>query len=290
VKLKIGFLKTKSLPRKKEEPMNLNLEGKVVIVTGAARGIGRATALAFCREGAKVVIDDIDLEAAIPVEEEAKSSGAQAIAIKADVTKPDEVKQMVKETLDKLGRIDILVNNAGILYMKGKRWPEVKSFQESTEEDWAGFINITLYGVLNCSKAVLEIMLSQKSGNIINIGSYASNAPRGSRANTYSAGKGGIISFTRNLAYEVGPSGIRVNCISPGITRTTRMEAIEAGEATDEESANFHQDMAGAVQRTPMRRIGTPQDLANAVVFLASDASSYVTGQTLHVNGGLYMS
>jgi NAD(P)-dependent dehydrogenase (short-subunit alcohol dehydrogenase family) len=265
--------------------VNLNLEGKVVIVTGAARGIGRATALTFCQEGAKVVIDDIDLEAAKLVEEEAKASGAQALAIKADVTKPDEVKQMVKETLDKFGRIDILINNAGILYIKGKRSPEVKSFQESTEEEWPEQINITLYGVLNCSQAVLETMLSQKSGNIINIGSYAANLPRGPRASTYSAGKGGIISFTRNLAYELGPSGIRVNCISPGMTRTTGMEAIEAGEAIDPQS-----DMEARAKQPILDRPGTPQELANAVVFLASDASSYVTGQTLHVNGGLYMS
>ena len=268
--------------------MNLNLEGKVAIVTGAARGIGRAIAHTLSKEGANVVIDDIDLEAAKLVEDQAKALGVQAIAIKADVTKVDEVRQMVKETLDKFGRIDILVNNAGILYIKGKP-VALKLFADSTEDDWPGFINVTLYGVLNCSKAVLETMLSQKSGNIINIASYAGRAPRGMRTTIYGAGKGGIIAFTKNLAYELGPSGIRVNCVSPGSIRTSRIDAIESGAETHPELLKFWEDIQAAIKRMPLGRIGIPQEVANVVVFLASDASSYITGQTLSVNAGLFM-
>jgi NAD(P)-dependent dehydrogenase (short-subunit alcohol dehydrogenase family) len=268
--------------------MNLNLEGKVVIVTGAARGIGRATALTFCREGARVVIDDIDLEAAKLAEEEARASGAQAVAIRADVTKPDEVRQMVRETLNRFGRIDILVNNAGIWYVNGQP-VEHRLFEQSTEDYWRGELAITLYGVLNCTKAVLETMLGQKSGSIINIASDAAQGPQRPRITIYGAGKGGIMAFSKNLAYELGPSGIRVNCIAPGLIKTSRAQLMESGAETSPEAVKFWQNNLTAVEQMPLRRMGMPQEIANAVVFVASDAGSYITGQTITVNGGHFM-
>ena len=268
--------------------MNLNLEGKVAIVTGAARGIGKATALTLCKEGAKVVIDDIDLEEAKKAEEEAKSLGAQAVAIEADVTKMNEVRQMVKETIDKFGRIDILVNNVGILYINGQL-VENRIFAETTENDWPALVNVTLGGVLNCSKAVLDTMLSQKSGSIINVSSDAATGPQIERISVYGAGKGGIIAFTKSLACELGPSGIRVNCVSPGSIRTTRISLIEAGGEGRPEVLKFFQDREAALKRMPLRRFGAPEEVANLVAFLASDAASYITGQTLSINGGRFM-
>jgi NAD(P)-dependent dehydrogenase (short-subunit alcohol dehydrogenase family) len=268
----------------KEVKVDLNLGGKVAIVTGAARGMGLATALTFAREGANVVIDDIDLEAAKLVEEGAKALGAQAIAVRADVTKPDEVRQMVNETLAKFGRLDILVNNAGILYIDGKP-ADRKFFKDTSEDEWPAEIDVTLYGVLNCARAAVEPMLRQKSGSIINI---ASDAGRGAmpRGTVYGAGKGGTIAFTRHLALELGPSGIRVNCVSPGVIKTTRIEAIESGAKLSPEAAEAHKVLEQLAQKSPLGRIGNPQEIANVVVFLASDASSYVTGQTISVNGG----
>lgn len=268
--------------------MNLNLEGKVGIVTGSARGIGRAIALALAGEGVKVVIDDIDLEAAKLVEEQAIKSGGEAMAIRADVTKPDEVSQMVRTTLNRFNKIDILVNNVGILYVEGKP-VAYELFTNSTEDDWRAILDVTLSGVLNCSKAVLEAMLKQKSGNIINIASDVPKGPQRNCISIYSAGKGGIISFTKNLAFELGPSGIRVNCVSPGKIRTTRMEMIETEAEKRPEVIKFVEVTNELLKRQPISRVGNPQDIANMVIFLASDVSSYITGQTFHVNGGRFM-
>jgi NAD(P)-dependent dehydrogenase (short-subunit alcohol dehydrogenase family) len=269
--------------------MDLTLAGKTAIVTGSARGIGRATAHTLAAEGVSVVIDDIDLEAARLVEAEIKAAGCQAVAVRADVTKPEEIKSLVQQALDTFGRIDILVNNAGIWYVDG-RPIEHRLFINATEDYWMGELGTTLLGVLNCSRAVLETMLEQKSGSIVNIASDAARAPRGNRTTAYGAGKGGIIAFTRNLAMELGHSGIRVNCVSPGLIRTSqRAGAIESGEETREEVLKFWEDAQAMMARAPIPRIGDPQDIANAVTFLVSDAASYITGQTLSVNGGTFM-
>ena len=269
--------------------MDLDLKRKVAIVTGAARGIGQAIALTFAQEGSSVVISDIDLGGANVVAEEAKKLGGQAIAVRADVTKFDEMRRMVSETLGKFGRLDILVNNAGILYTEGKPISR-KSFKDFTEEeDLSGELNVTLYGVLNCTRAVLPSMVNQKGGGIINIVSDAARKAGASGATLYSAGKGGIIAFSRNLAFELGPFGIRVNCVSPGYIRTTRVEAIESGDEKSPETVKYSQAIEPLLKQNPLGRIGTPQDIANIVVFLASSASSHITGQTISVNGGSFM-
>ena len=267
--------------------MELNLEEKVVIVTGAGRGIGRAIALTFAREKSRVIIDDVDLGAAKIVEEEAKALGVQAMAIGVNVTKPDEVARMIEETLGKFARLDILINNAGILYNESK--PATRPlFYESRGEDWVRQLNITVYGVMNCTRAALETMMSQKKGCIINIVSDAGRTS-GSRLAVYGAGNGGIIALSRHLAYELGPFGIRVNCVSPGIIGTTRAEMSKSGQLVNPEAVKFAQELETLAKGAPLGRLGSPQDVANAVVFLASDVSSYITGQTLSVNGGFIM-
>jgi NAD(P)-dependent dehydrogenase (short-subunit alcohol dehydrogenase family) len=205
------------------------------------------------------------------------------------VTQRDEVREMVKETLAKFGKLDILVNNAGVAYVGEGKMVIRKLFLESTEEDWPREINVTLYGTLNCTKAAIEPMIKQKSGNIVNIVSDAgrNHSPH---ASIYGAGKGGIIALSRNLAYELGPLGIRVNCVSPGVIKTTRIESVESGAMKDPEGIKNVRELETAVKlTTPARRIGLPQDVANAVAFLASDVSSYIVGQTLSVNGGRLM-
>lgn len=268
--------------------MKLGLENKVVVVTGGAHGIGRAIALAFAEERANMIIDDIDISAANIVAEEAKSLGSQAVAIEADVSKTDEVERMVTNTLDIFGRLDILINNAGILYLEGK--PIVrKQFYESVMDDWQKEVNLIFYGMLYCTSAVLKPMLNQKSGTIINIVSDGARRGGGSGATIYSGAKGGVISFSKTLAQELGDYGIRVNCVSPGLIRATRAEIIEAGLEKSQEAVRYFEELKSILEEVPLGRIGSPQDVANVVVFLASEASSYVTGQTVSVNGGWIM-
>jgi NAD(P)-dependent dehydrogenase (short-subunit alcohol dehydrogenase family) len=268
--------------------MELNLAGKVAIVTGAARGIGKATALCLGKEGAKVVIDDIDLAAAKQVEAEAVETGIEAMAVEADVTRFDEARKMVSATLERFGRIDILVNNAGIWYRDGQP-VDHRLFKDTTEDDWRGEIDVTLFGVLHCTRAVVDTMLAQQSGSIVNISSDAARGPQIDRISLYGAGKGGIIAFSKNLAWELGPQGIRVNCIAPGTIKSTRLQAIEAGLETREDGLKFAKERMDSVQITPLRRIGTTQEVANLVAFLASDVSGFITGQTYSINGGRYM-
>ena len=269
--------------------MDLNLEGRVVVVTGAARGIGRAIALAFAKEKAHVVVTDIDLELANQVADKARTMGANAIALELDVTSIEQAGETVQKVLADFGKLDILINNAGVAYLPGDDTVVRNLFHESSEDDWPAEINVTLFGVMNCTRKAIEPMIKQKSGTVINIVSDAGRH-HSPRVSIYSAGKGGIIALSGNLAYELGPHGIRVNCVSPGIIKTTRMERIEAGEYIDPEAVkNVRKLEALAKETTPVGRMGTPQDVANVVVFLASDVSSYIVGQTISVNGGRLM-
>ncbi len=270
--------------------MDLKLKGKVAVITGAARGIGKATALTLAGEGSDVVVSDLDFQEARVVADIALSLGVGSLAVKTDVTNPDEIRAMVAQTIERFGKIDILVNNAGIVYVDGDPTTR-KLFQDFGEdEDFSPELNIILNGTIRCTRAVLRSMLKQGSGAIVNIVSEAGVTAGLPGSTMYSAGKGGVIAFSRSLAVELAPAGIRVNCVAPGLTRTTRMERMESSADRNSKAARYAKSaLDEMVARTPLKRLGTPWEIANAVAFLASDASAYTIGQTLLVNGGTFI-
>ena len=244
------------------------LDDKVVIVTGAGRGIGRGIVEKLAAEGARVVVSDVDEESA---RETAGAIGGGAVGLRADVTSKESVEAMMAEVADRFGRVDVLVNNAG--------WDKVEPFLKSNESDWERVIAINLYGTLHCCKAVLPVMVEQEYGKVVNIGSDAGRVGSSGEA-VYSAAKGGIIAFTKTLAREVARYKINVNCICPGPADTPLFAEI------GEENPKLKEALQKAI---PFRRLALPQDLANAVTFVASDEAGYITGQTLSVSGGLTM-
>jgi len=243
----------------------MNFEGKVVLVTGAAQGIGREIALSFAREKAKVVLFDLQEEKLASVQKEL-SSYSEIVYFAVDVTELPKVEEAVNKIIDKFSRIDILVNNAGItrdnLILRLK------------EEDWDKVIAINLKGVFNCSKAVARFMLKQRAGKIVNISSVIGIMGNAGQTN-YGASKAGIIGFTKSLAKELGPRGICVNAVAPGYIRTAM---------TDKLPEEVKKKMLAMI---PLGRFGKPEDIAAAVLFLASRASSYITGKVLTVDGGM---
>jgi len=245
------------------------LEQRTAIVTGAAQGIGRAIARGFAREGASVVIADVNQESARTVKNEIEAGGGKALAIRTDVSDESSVQAMAKESLAEFGRVDILVNNAGIF--------PTSSVEEMSEEDWDRVIGTNLVGAFLCAKAVVPKFLEQGSGRIISLtsGRAFQGAKNGAH---YAASKAGIIGFSKSLALELAPHGITVNVICPGITDT----AQPRGHQTEEE-------MYAQGQRIPLGRIGQPEDLVGPAIFLASDAAAFVTSQTILVNGGSIM-
>ncbi|MFC1972006.1 SDR family NAD(P)-dependent oxidoreductase [Chloroflexota bacterium] len=248
--------------------MEMGLVDKVAIVTGSAHGIGRAIAIHFAAEGAKVTVVDIDADNANEVISEINVSGHKAIAIEVDVTKGEETNKMVKTTLDKFGKIDILVNNAG-----GSAREKNALFHESKEETWDWVLSLNLKGTLNCCRSVVEHMMKQRSGKIINLGSSIGINGRIKMAD-YSAAKGGIIAFTKTLAKELGPYGVNVNCVSPGPIETRTM-------------LQFSDEVKEQIKKQVyLGRLGKPEEVANVVAFLASDKSSFITGQNIAVCGG----
>lgn len=249
--------------------MFASLEGKKALVTGASRGIGRAIALALAEAGADVAINYSGSEAAAAETALAvEALGRRAIVIKANVGKADEFEAMVKEVINQFGTVDILVNNAGItrdnLIMRMK------------EDEFDQVIETNLKGVFNGIKAVTRSMMKQRSGRIINISSVVGVLGNPGQAN-YVAAKAGVIGLTKASARELASRGITVNCVAPGFIQT---------EMTDKLPEEMRQSLAGQI---PLARLGDPGDIANAVRFLASDASAYMTGQTIHVDGGMYM-
>jgi 3-oxoacyl-[acyl-carrier protein] reductase len=246
----------------------LRLEGKVALVTGAAQGIGRAIALLLAQKGADIALTDINLEKAEETAKEVETFGRKAMAIKADVANTNDVERMVQAILERFGQIDILVNNAGIA--------KDKLILRMTEEDWDVVLNVNLKGTFNCTKAVVRHMSKQRRGKIVNIASVVGEMGNVGQAN-YSASKAGVIGFTKTMAREFAQRGITVNAIAPGYIETPMTEVLP--EKAKEELRRM----------IPMERLGRPEDVAEAVLFLVSDASNYITGHILNVNGGIYM-
>jgi NAD(P)-dependent dehydrogenase (short-subunit alcohol dehydrogenase family) len=253
--------------------MDLGLTDKVALITGAGSqiGFGHATAVTMAKEGCHIIVNDIKLPEAEKTAAEIKSLGRKAIAIKADVGNSTQVQDMVKTALATFGKIDILVNNAGA---GGAGGP----IHLTKEEDWDKTIALLFKGVMNCTKAVIPQMLERKYGKIINISSGLGRT--GSANNSvYSSCKGAVITFTRSIALEVAEKGINVNCVCPGLS-TTNFLRDENGNIRNPEGIDFLR------KTVPMKRLTEPQDIANMVTFLVSDATSHVTGQTFAVNGG----
>lgn len=249
-------------------PANLQrLSGKVAIVTGASRGIGRATALALAAEGAKVVVNYASSAAAADqVVADIVAMGSEAIALPADVSQADQVEQLITATMDKWGQIDVLVNNAGItrdtLLLRMKL------------EEWQAVIDLNLTGVFLCTKVVSKIMLKQKSGRIINITSVAGQMGNPGQAN-YSAAKAGVIGFTKTVAKELASRGITVNAVAPGFIATDMTSDLKSDDI---------------LKFIPLGRYGQPDEIAGMIRFLAADpAAAYITGQVMNVDGGMVM-
>lgn len=245
------------------------LKDKIALVTGGSRGIGRAIALALAEAGADVAVNYSGNEAkALEVVAEIEKLGRRGIAIRANVASGEEVEQMVSQVLDTFGKLDILVNNAGItrdnLIMRMK------------EEDWDQVINTNLKGVFHCIKAVTRPMMKQRSGRIINISSVVGVAGNAGQAN-YVAAKAGVIGLTKTTAKELASRGITVNAVAPGFIET---------DMTDVLGDNIREELMKAI---PLARLGKPEDIARAVRFLASSDAEYITGQVIHVDGGMVM-
>ncbi len=244
----------------------MRLKDKVAIITGSAQGIGKETAKTFAREGAKVVITDINENAVREVVEEIKAMGAEALGFKVDVSKRTQVDEMVAEVKKAWGRVDVLVNNAGIT--------ADSMFRKMTEEQFDRVININLKGVYNCAQAVLETMTEQGSGVILNASSVVGLYGNLGQTN-YAAAKWGVIGMTKTWAKELGRKGIRVNAVAPGFIATPMTAAMP------------EKVLDAMKEKASLQRLGTPQDIANAYLFLASDEASFVTGTVLSVDGGV---
>lgn len=242
---------------------------KTALITGASRGIGRELALRLADEGNNIVVnylfEDEDYAGAVA---EIEKKGVKAIAIKADVSKFDEVEAMMKQTVETFGSIDILVNNAGIT--------RDGLLARMKEEDFDAVINVNLKSVFNCCRHAVPYMMKQRSGRIINMASVVGLCGQGGQTN-YSASKAGMIGFTKSLAKEIGSRNITVNAVAPGFVETPMTDAMPQ---------KAREEILGSI---PLRRGGSVDDIADAVAFLASDAASYITGHVLSVNGGMYM-
>jgi 3-oxoacyl-[acyl-carrier protein] reductase len=246
----------------------MSLNGKTALVTGAAQGIGRDIALALATDGADVAICDVNLEAAQKTAGDIEAKGKKSLALKANVAASADVTAMIDQVAEKFGRIDILVNNAGItrdgLILRMK------------DEDWDLVLSINLKGSFLCTKAALKYMTKQRGGTIINIASIVGAMGNAGQAN-YVASKAGLIGLTKTIAREYANRGITANAVAPGFIDTAMTQAL---------SDTVRAELA---KQIPMGKLGTSEDVANAVRFLASPWASYITGQVIHVNGGMYM-
>lgn len=249
--------------------MSSKLSGKVAFVTGASRGIGRAIALQLAQDGAKVALNFASNSAkAEEVKAQIEAAGGEAMLVQGDVAKFEVVTELIKKVVDTWGRLDILINNAGIT--------RDNLLLKMSEEDFDKVISTNLKGVFNCTKAVTKLMMKQRGGRIVNMSSVVGLKGNISQAN-YAAAKAGIIGFTKSAARELASRGVTVNAVAPGFINTDMTAAL---------SEKVKEVM---LQEIPAGRMGTPEDVANAVAFLVSDEAAYITGQVLSVDGGMVM-
>ncbi len=246
----------------------MRVKDKVVIITGGGSGIGKETGLLFAKEGAKVVVADVNEKAGAETVDTIKNAGGDALFAKLDVSNREQTKQVVKDTIAKYGRIDVLINNAGII--------QDALVIKMTEDQWDKVININLKGPFNCIQAVAEQMIAQGSGVILNISSIVALYGNVGQTN-YAATKAGLVGMTKTLAKELGKKGIRVNAIAPGFIYTP-MTATVPEKILDMMK-----------EKTPLKRLGTPEDIANALLFLSSDDASFINGAVISVDGGLLL-
>lgn len=246
----------------------MKLKNKVAVITGSAKGIGKAIAQEFAKEGARVVINSRHMDDIKKTVDEIKKAGGEAIGVEADVSKLSDVKKMLKKTVDSFGGIDILVNNAGVAHFD--------PLTEISEKEWDTTIDVNLKGCFMCSKeAVVEMLKTKTKGIIINLASIAGEVGFQNLAH-YCASKGGIIEMTKEMALELAPKGIRVNAIGPGVIDTDMTKNL----LKDPEAKK------GLLSQIPLGRVGKPEEIAKVALFLASDDSSYMTGSTVFVDGG----
>lgn len=262
--------------------MELGLKGKSVIITGGGSNIGRAITLGFAKEGANIVIADVDEKQAQKVADKAKELGAgKALAIKTDVTDLEAVEAMVKKTKDEFGSVDILVNNVG--------WDIQQLFVDTGPDFWDKVMAINYRSVLNCTKAVLGPMMEQGKGTIVSIGSDAGRIGEFREA-VYGGTKGAVIAFTKAVAREVGKFNIRLNVVCPGVTIPQSEEEYGEDSGWKLSASFFTDEIKEKIKKAyPLRRLGTSEDIANAVLFMSSDVSNFITGQTISVSGGYSM-
>ena len=245
------------------------LKVKVAIITGGAQGIGRAIAEKLADEGAKIIIVDVMEEAAKKTADEiSKDKNVETLSLKVDVSSSIETEQMVKKTVEKFSKIDIIINNAGIT--------RDNLLIRMSDDEWDKVLDINLKGVFNCSKAAAKIMMKQRAGKIVNIASVVGLMGNAGQAN-YSASKGGVIALTKTMARELASRNINVNAVAPGFIKTAMTEKL-----SDEQKKKL-------TELIPLARLGEAQDVANIVAFLCTDESSYITGEVISVNGGMYM-
>ena len=255
----------------------MKLRGRIAVVTGAAQGIGRVTALRLAKEGADIVVADINEEGLKKVASDIEKMGRTSLAVKTDISREKDVFAMVQKTLEVFGRIDILVNNAG------GRINTPNSIEETTADEWNQVMAVNLTGTFFCCKAVLPNMKKNRSGKIVNVSSKAGRTAGLSTTLAYASAKSGVLGLTRQLAYEMGPFGINVNAIAPGFTSSGPKWEKEVWSLAPKEKKDL------IINANPLRRIAQPEEQANVIFFLCTDDASFINGACIDSNGGAFM-